>query len=119
STAWSRSSSSCEAVLDVDAGLQFQQVPLARQAAAEADQLPASAHHAVAGHHDRQRVAVARDADRAGRVRLADLGGDLAVRGRFAVRDSRDRGPDGALERGTAGVGTGQVEAGAVPGEVL
>ena len=58
----------------------------------EPAELAAGRQHAVAGHHDRARVATERLADRLGRARLADAGGDLAVGQRLA---GRDRAGDG------------------------
>ena len=52
---------------------------LARQAAAEADQLAARPDDPVAGHDHRHRVAVAGDPDGPGRARLTERLGDLAV----------------------------------------
>src|ERR1044071_1700623 len=47
--------------------------------AGESDKLAVRAHHAVAGHHEREWVSCQRDAHGARRARIAKLLGDLAV----------------------------------------
>src|SRR3546814_9152266 len=58
---------------------QRQQELLCRQSAAEARQRAVGAEQAVAGQHDRDRVASVRRAHREHRLRLADAAGDVAV----------------------------------------
>lgn len=61
------------------------------------------ADHAMAGHHDRDRVERVCVADST-RVRVAELRGDLAVRARFAIWNRAERGPDARLIRRAAAV---------------
>src|SRR6266508_3517026 len=84
--------------LECDPGLEFEQVALERDAAAEADHLAAGADDAVARDDDRDRVPVTGDTDGSGRSGITDDSRDFAVRLHLAVRDLSQLGPDGALE---------------------
>src|SRR5262245_55247471 len=86
--------------LDEDLRLVLQQPDLALEATAEPAEGAIGTDDPVAGHDDRQRVAVAGGPDRAGGEPVTDGHRDLAITTGLAVRDARDRGPDRVVERG-------------------
>src|SRR4051794_10780632 len=101
-----------------DARLEVEKDALAADLAAVAGHRPIGADHAMAGDHDRQRVAAVGGADGAAGGGPADRAGELAVARRLAVRDREQSRPHGALERRPARRER-QVEARPLPGEVF
>ena len=75
-----------------------EQSPLEREPATEAGQAAVGADHAMAGHHDRQRVAPVRRADCAHRGGRPDARRDAGVALDRVVRNARERVPDALLE---------------------
>src|SRR5574337_1202963 len=61
---------------------------LGRQAAAKPGEAAVGADHAVAGHHDRQRIAAVGGADGAHRLRFADASRKFTVADRRAIRNA-------------------------------
>src|SRR5688500_10888543 len=82
-----------------------QQPALALDPAAIADQAAGTAHDAVAGYHEADRVAPVGGTHRPRRARQAEMAGELAVAARPARRDLAQGRPDAPLERRAAAVG--------------
>src|SRR6185295_1124946 len=97
---------------------EVEQEALARQPAGVAGEAPVLADDAVARDDHGERVVRDGIADLAGERGVAELARELPVRRRLPVGNPRDEVPDLPLERG-AGHGRRQVEARALPGEVL
>src|SRR5438477_10429987 len=76
----------------------LEQPALAGEAATVAGETLVGADHAMAGDHDRDRVLVVGETDRARGLRLADPFGDLSVGARLGVGNLEQRLPDRALE---------------------
>src|SRR5579863_10304803 len=80
-----------------------QQPAFALDAAAVAGQRPISADHAMARHHDADRVGPVGRPNRANRTGPSEFRSQRAVAERLAWRDRREAGPYRALERRAGG----------------
>src|SRR2546426_12513854 len=83
-----------------DRALQLEQLLLAVEAAAIADELPVGTDHAVAWQDDRQRVPVHDRSDRTCGSRPCCTRREFAVGDDLAVRDARKLSQDAAVEVG-------------------
>jgi pycsar effector protein len=99
--------------------LQPEERLLALEASGVPDQRSARPDHAMAGEDDRDRVPVHRPADRAGRLRAADLRRQGAVGRHLSVRDTRELVERQAVELADRGEVEIEVEGPPVPFEVL
>src|SRR2546427_7852580 len=101
-----------------DRPLVLEQPAVGVKPAAEAGQLAARAHDAVAGDDDRDGVLTVGRTDRASGADVAEATSQLAVAHRRAVGDGAQGAPDAPLKRCTGRV-EGKVERGTGLGEVL